>query len=324
MKRIGNLFDTLISDENLQVAIIDVNRAHRWKANHKPNPCAAWVEETMEERIRHLRQIIVEGFEQKPPRVTQRYDASARKWRAVSEPMLWPDQYVHHALIQVIEPAMMRGMDPYCCGSIKGRGAHYAKKAISKWLIKDRKGTRHEFCGDIYHFYDSLKPEMVMDRMKSLIKDRRVLDLIWRIVKDGVMIGAYTSQWFANTLLQPMDMMIRQSGLCDHYVRYMDNITVFGPNKRKLRRLKDMVARWLDDHELKLKGDWQVFPVMDNPEKRPLNPPRRGYIRPKRRMPDAVGYRYGRGYSVPRKHNLIRMKRAVRRYRKRKEQGKKI
>lgn len=48
--------------------------------------------------------------------------------------------------------------------------------------------------------------------MRCLIKDRRVLDLIWRIVKDGVRIGSYTSQWFANTVLQPLDQMIRDSG----------------------------------------------------------------------------------------------------------------
>jgi hypothetical protein len=54
-----------------------------------------------------------------------------------------------------------------------------------------------------------------------------------------------------------------------------------------------------------------------------VKPPRKGFERPKMRMPDAVGYRYGRGYIIPRKHNLIRMKRAVKRFRKREEQGKK-
>ena len=94
-------------------------------------------------------------------------------------------------------------------------------------MDKDPRGTKYEFCGDIRHFYDSLQPEVVMDRMRQLIKDRRVLDLIWRVVKDGVQIGAYTSQWFANTVLQPMDRLIRESGLCKHYVRYMDNLTIW-------------------------------------------------------------------------------------------------
>ena len=180
------------------------------------------------------------------------------------------------------------------------------------------------FSGDIHHFYASLKPEVVMERMRKLIKDRRVLDLIWRIVKDGVMIGAYTSQWFANTVLQPLDQLIRQSGLAKHYKRYMDNIDVFGPNKRKLKKLKVLVEGWLTEHGLELKDDWQIFPAVGKTERVPLAPPRRGYERPKGRMPNAVGYRFGRGFPLPRKHNLLRLKRAIARYRRRRRAGKKI
>lgn len=113
----------------------------------------------------------------------------------------------------------------------------------------DPKGTKYEFCGDIHHFYESLKPEDVMDRIRQLIKDHRVLDLIWRIIKGGVLIGAYTSQWFANTVLQPLDRLIRESGLCKHYTRYTDNLTVFGSNKRKLRKLQVLVEKWLNEHK---------------------------------------------------------------------------
>lgn len=319
MKRAKNLFEPLISDENLSRAIDEVNRTH-----HRPNKCTAWVEETKEERIKELRQIIIDGFEQKPPHTTRRWDASAQKWRTVSEPAQWPDQYIHHALIQILQPIFMRGMDHYCCGSIRDRGPHQARAAIESWMNHDPKGTRYELCGDVRHFYDSLKPEVVMGRMRCLIKDRRVLDLIWRIVKDGVRIGSYTSQWFANTVLQPLDQMIRDSGLCAHYVRYMDNLTVFGPNKRKLKKLRLLIEKWLTEHQLKLKGDWQIFPIARVNPKTPLEPPRRGFARQKSRLPNAVGYRYGRGFTIPRKHNLLRIKRAIARYRKRKRQGERL
>jgi len=263
------------------------------------------VEETRTERIKELREIIVNGFEQKAPRVTRRWDASAQKWRTVSEPAQWPDQYIHHALIQVLQPIFMRGMDFYCCGSIKKRGPHHGRQAIERWMVKDKKNTKYELSGDIYHFYESITPEAVMDRMRQLIKDSRVLDLIWCIVKGGIMIGAYTSQWFANTVLQPLDQLIRQSGFAKYYLRYMDNLTIFGPNKRKLRKLRLLVEKWLNAHHLRLKGDWQVFPTSS-------------------RMPDAVGYRYGRGYTIPRKHNFLRMKQAVARYRKRRDKGRRI
>ena len=315
MKRKGHLFERLISDENLGKAIEEVNATHHWRGGHRPNACTAWVEETKPDRIRDLRRFIVQGFEPKAPRIIERYDASARKNRTISEPAQWPDQYVHHALVQVIQPVMMRGMDRFACGSIRKRGPHYAKRYIEKWLSGDLKGTRYELCGDIRHFYDSLKPEVVMARMRELIKDHGILDLIERVTRNGILIGAYPSQWFANTTLQPLDQMIRQSGLCTHYVRYMDNLTIFGPNKRKLRKLKDMIVKWLGDHGLTLKGDWQIFPVPRDTEKKELPHPRKGVTRPGR-VPDAVGYRFGRDFVLPRKHNLIRVKRALARYRK--------
>ena len=43
----------------------------------------------------------------------------------------------------------MRGMDHFCCGSIPGRGPHREKKAIEKWLDKDRKGTKYGVEADI-------------------------------------------------------------------------------------------------------------------------------------------------------------------------------
>lgn len=324
MKRAGKLFDTLISDDNLLLAIDEVNRTHHWCKGHRPNTCTVWVEETKAERVKDLRRMLIKGFEPKPPHVSQRWDTSARKWRTISEPAQWPDQYVHHALIQALQPKMMQGMDFYCCGSIRGRGTEREKKAIERWLKYDRKGTKYEFCGDIRHFYESLTPEVVMARMRQLYKDRRVLDLIEHIIRNGIQLGTYTSQWLANAVLQPLDRLIRESGYCKHYARYMDNMTAFGPNKRKLRKLRILVEGWLNAHDLKLKGDWQVFPVAKPQRKVPLALPRRGYERTKGRLPDAVGYRYGRGYTIPRKHNLLRMKRAMARYRRRIRQGRPI
>lgn len=305
MKRKGNIFEFLISDENLSAAIDEVNKTHHWHKGHKPNSCTAWVEETKPDRIKELRDLIESGFESNPPRQEERYDASAQKWRLISEPKQWPDQYVHHALILAIKPVLMRGMDPYCCGSIPGRGGRLVKESLEKWMKKDRKGTKHGLECDIYHFYDSITPQAVMQRMRQLIKDHRTLDLIYRLTKDGVYIGYYPSQWLANALLQPLDQMIRQSGLAKHYVRYMDNLTILGSNKRHLHELRRQISEWLERHGLRLKGDWQVYPTRS-------------------RLPRAVGYRYGRGYTIPKKHNLLRTKRQVTRYRKKRAEGKEV
>ena len=281
----------MISDDNIRQAIKTVNKSHRWYGRHKPNQTVLWIEATIPERVKDLRNIIEAGFEPVEPKIKRRYDRNAKKWRDIAEPKLWPDQYVHHILIQTLEPVMMRGMDPFCCGSIKKRGAHYGIKRIKKWMKNDRKGTR--WCAelDVYHFYDNLKPAVVLGRMKSLIKDRRVLDLIERVLRFGVTIGAFFSQWFANTLLQPLDVVIRNLGI-NHYIRYMDNFTLFSSRKKELKKAIKEISAWLKKRGLRLKDNWQ-------------------YFRTRKRLPNALGYRFGHTFTLIRKHRLLTIKRQV-------------
>lgn len=294
MKRVGNLYEKMISDKNIREAIIVVNKSHRWYGNHEPNKTVLWVETTIEKRITELRDIIENGFEATAPTIKTRYDHNAKKWRDISEPKLWPDQYIHHILIQILEPVMMRGMDPFCCGSIKGRGAHYGVRIIKKWMKNDRKNT--VWCAelDIFHFYEQLQPKVVMDRLKELIKDYKVLDLAERVMKFNVAIGAYFSQWFANTVLQPLDRIIRQSKI-GHYLRYMDNFTIFSSNKKVLRNLIKKISSWLEAHGLRLKKNWQ-------------------YFKTRKRLPNALGYRFGHMFTLIRKLRLLTIKRQAKSY----------
>ena len=160
-------------------------------------------------------------------------------------------------------------------------------------MKNDIRGTKYALELDIKHFYDSIKPQYVMDRMRQLIKDGNALRLIETLIHDGILIGCYFSQWFANTLLQPLDRLIRESGLCSHYLRYMDNFSIFGSNKRKLKKLFHLIEEWLNAHDLQIKENWQLFRITD------------------RRMPNALGYRYGRGFTFIRKNTLLRIKRKL-------------
>ena len=272
MKRANNLFPKLVSEENLRLAIFAVNVTHRFHPHHRPNRTVARVEADIDRYVKELREIITGGYEANEPRLARRWDKSAGKWRDISEPRLWPDQYVHHAVIQVLEPIMMRGMDNFCCGSIRNRGIHYGVRAIKKWMRTDPKGTKYAEELDIHHFYDSLTAETVM--------------------KHGILIGAYFSQWFANTVLQPLDRLIRESGLCDHYLRYMDNFTLFGRNQPQLRRLPERLANGLSAHGLRLTGKWLLDPTA-------------------KRTVAALGYRFGRGYTLLRKRNMVRLKHSL-------------
>lgn len=297
MKRINNLYSYMMSDSNIRKAIQTVCESHRWCPNHRPNRKVLWMETTIDERVKEIREIITNGFEPIKPTLKHRYDRNAKKWRDISEPALYPDQVVHHVLIQALENIMMRGMDPFCCGSVKGRGAHYGVKYIKKWMQNDRNGTHWCLECDIRHFYDSINPNVVMIRLRELIKDYRVLDLCERTMIHGILIGAYYSQWFANTLLQPLDQEIRQCGV-KHYVRYMDNFTIFANNKRTMKKALKVIRKWLEKHDLELKDNWQ-------------------YFKTRKRLPNALGYRFGHTFCLLRKHRLLDIKRQIRTWYKR-------
>lgn len=297
MHRVGFLWDEMISDNNIRMAIFAVNQGHRrHKKSGKPNKTTVWVEETVDDRVEDLRAYMLsEGNPFSPTRDFIIYDQSAGKFREIHEPKQWPDQYLHHCLIQVLMPVMMRGMDYWCMGSIKKRGSKRGADGIKKWMHNDPQGTRWCLEADIKKFYDSLKAQVVIDDFSTrLIKDSKVMQFIVKVLKYGIYIGAYFSQWFANTVLQPIDQMIRDMG-ASHYIRYMDNFTIFATSKKKLHKIRKALSEALAKMGLKLKENWQIFKVNHRPA-------------------TAMGYRFGHDFCMLRKRNVLRVKRQLKRY----------
>ena len=127
--------------------------------------------------------------------------------------------------------------------------------------MKDTNNTCFAAELDIYHFYESLKPRIVMKRMRKLIKDKKILDFIKILISKGITIGAYFSQWFAKTTLQELDNFIRQKLKIHYYIRYMDNLTLFNSNKDYSHYCVSQIKSKLSSYKLILKTNWQVFPT---------------------------------------------------------------
>ena len=108
-------------------------------------------------------------------------------------------------------------------------------------------------------------------------------------------IGYYTSQWFSNFYLQEMDHYIKEVLHIKYYARYVDDMVLIGPNKRKLHRaLRALMTYLITDYELEIKDNWQLWRIFS----RPL---------------DFVGYRFYEKYTLLRKKILYRLTRTVRR-----------
>ena len=214
-------------------------------------------------------------------------------------------------------PHIMRSMDRYCIASVPGRGNSYGVKAIKNWMKNDPSGTKYCVECDIYHCFEELDPVYVINALKRLFKDQETLWLCDAMMEYGVLIGAFFSAWFLHLTLQPLDLMIHDKKYgASHYLRQMDNFTIFGSNKRKLRKLLDDMKAWLAEVGLKLKETWQVFRVGFTPLVKKAHDalPEKKQRHRRPRMPSALGYRFGHGYTILRKHNLFRLKQGLHTY----------
>lgn len=220
MKRV-RVYQQILSEDNLRLAIREVNRGHRRNGDHSLNKKVLEIEANMDAYVAELRRFIedlVSGdAHMHPPLKRRRWDRNADsgkgKWRDINEPLLWPDQYVHHAVLQPMIPHIMRSMDKYCIASVPGRGNSYGVKAIKKWMNGDAAGTRYGAECDIYHCFEELDPPYVIQALKRLFKDRETLWLCDALMEYGVLIGAFFSAWFLHLVLQPLDLMIPPKGV---------------------------------------------------------------------------------------------------------------
>ncbi|MBO4245109.1 MAG: RNA-directed DNA polymerase [Bacilli bacterium] len=290
MKRIGYIFDKIVDINNIELAIYHASagKSRRRSVDKILDSPSYYAKE-----IQNL--LLNKAYNPSPYVEMIIHDGNHKKERIVYKPAFYPDQVVHWALMQQIEPILRRGMYDWCCASIKHRGLHYGMKKIKKILVEDRKNTKYCLKLDIRKFYPSINKECLKNKFANLIKDCDTLWLINEIidsVDSGVPIGNYTSQWFANFYLQDLDHYIKEDLKIKYYIRYMDDMVLFSNNKKRLHLAKKQISDFIAHDYLKLKDNWQLFKV----DSRPL---------------DFLGYRFYRGYTTLRRGNFLRIKRRV-------------
>ena len=260
MKSYNHLFEKVISIDNIKKAIDKASIGKRSRDD------VVRVMSDIDEEAKKIREMLLND-EYRPSfkKVHIINEQNNLKVREIRKPHFAYDQIVHHAVIQVMEPIFLKGMYEYVCGSVPKRGAHAGSKRIKKWLMNDVKNTRYCMKCDIRHFYASVDQEILKEKLQKKIRDGKMLNLLNRIIDscpEGIPLGYYTSQWFGNYLLQDMDHYIKQELKAKYYLRYMDDIVIFGSNKKELHRIRAAVERFMAVNlHLKMKDNWQIFRV---------------------------------------------------------------
>jgi len=254
MKRHGNLWREIVSEENITVAC---DRASKGKKKMKS---VAAFSQNREEKLCEIRQsLLSKSF------TTSRYQTKfivEPKPRQIFILPFAPDRIVQHALMSVVEPIWDRLMihDSYACR--KGKGQHRGSLRTMEFVRK------YKYClkADISKFYPSIDHEILLKIIKRKIKCPDTLWLLDNIIHSfpggkNTPIGNYTSQWFGNLYLNELDQYLKHTFKVGPYLRYCDDFCIFSDDKKWLQEMKAIIADFLH-RELKLKYSFaEVFPV---------------------------------------------------------------
>lgn len=255
LKRHNNLFEEIVSIENLVLAD---NKARKGKLSKKS------VQEHLKEEHTN---IIKLHFDL----ISKRYKTSEYttfkiyegKERTIYSLPYYPDRIVHHAILNVIEPIFTSMFISQTYSCIKGKGIHGGIKAV-KSALKDVENTKYCLKLDITKFYPSINHEILKSLLRKKIKDKDLLWLLDEIIdsSEGIPIGNYTSQYFANFYLTYFDHWLKETMKVKYYFRYADDIVILSDSKEHLHFLLGEIKKYLNEKlKLTVKDNYQIFPV---------------------------------------------------------------
>ena len=159
------------------------------------------------------------------------------------------DRVVHHALCAVLEPVFERYAVPDSFACRPGKGTLAALRRAQQHA------RRHAYFGklDVRRYFSTLDHAALRRLLRRLFADPRVLGLLDRVLDagapgsppgKGLPIGNLTSQHLANLYLGPLDHYVKETLRVPGYARYMDDVLVFGPDRRTVRAWLEEIERF--------------------------------------------------------------------------------
>lgn len=207
----------------------------------------------------------------------------------------YPDRIVQWSLYQYLNPIYDRLFieDSYACR--KNKGSHKAAKRLQYWMRQvQRKPGPGWYCLklDISKYFYRVNHEILLKILAQRVKDPAMMAFIRGVVNSkaepfglprgrtpqdtppedwlydvGMPIGNLTSQLFANIYLNELDQYCKHKLKIHHYIRYMDDVIILGPEKGTLHRWKEAVEVFLrDELELDLNNKTSIRPVRQGVE----------------------------------------------------------
>jgi RNA-directed DNA polymerase len=169
------------------------------------------------------------------------------------------DRLIQQAIAQVLGLIFDPGFSESSFGFRLRRSAHGALRQVQAFL---RAGYRIAVDLDIEKFFDRVNHDVLMVRVARKVTDMRILALIGRYLRAGVVVGDIVqptdegtpqggplSPLLANILLDDLDKELERRG--HRFARYADDLQVLVKSRRAGERVMASLKRYLAD-ELRL------------------------------------------------------------------------
>lgn len=256
MKTYKHLWEDLISDENIVEA---VHNASHGSVRGKRREILKQINENVINSIPDIR-FSIENYT--PDVHVKKKIVEGGKERTIIIPSI-KEHIVQHCVMLILKPIFIRSMYEHSYASIPDRGCHNGAYYMMKWI--EQGGTHVKYCGkfDIRKFFENIDQEVLINKLERIIDDDRFMEILKQIIHTtdtGLPIGFYTSQWFANFYLQSFDHYVKEDLRVKYYMRYMDDMVIFGSNKKELHMIKDLMLNYLQENlHVWFKDNWQIF-----------------------------------------------------------------
>ena len=261
MKRVGNLYEQICSIDNLRLAH---RQARRGKSFYNE---VKMIDANEDKYLYELQDMLMnrtyktseyEIFEKK----------EGKKVRKIYKLPYFPDRICQWAIIQVIEPHLLKTLTDDTYSALPKRGTERARRKVVKALKTDIENTQWCLKIDIRKYYPSINVEKLKLKYRRLFKDKNLLWLLDEILDSspdsGVPIGNYISQYSGNIYLSDFDHKVKEYYKVKHYFRYMDDMVFMAATKEELQSLLAQIKVYLKTElDLDVKESWSLFKADD-------------------------------------------------------------
>lgn len=263
--KIKNVFDLIFSEENMLAAYEDAARGRRYERK-----VLQYTFDIYAENERSIREVYNGTYEIERYLVFFIQEPKKRMIMSIA----FRHRVVQWAIYRVINPMLVKGYIRDSYGCIPGRGALGAMLRLRGWVqYASRKREKWYYLKlDISKYFYRIDHEVLKRILRKKIKDERLCKLLdgiidckhtpfglppgkrpeevppeERIYSTGMPIGNLLSQMFANLYLNELDQFCKRTLGIHIYIRFVDDVVILFPGKRRLREWEREIRTFLRD-----------------------------------------------------------------------------